>query len=218
MQKQTTDSHGRFDPDAGHWTGAIGLITRGEADCAIGNFGFTLSRSGAVQYGLVPTYPEAFRMVFVSPIWPASFGWMGVFQVFQMDAWMGMQVNVVYCLLDNTLSVFFIGEPFHCHCRDCPHHGLWQPSSTPHQPFSLQRFGLDPHPFLRERIHLSQSGPVLRPIAIHGPLLLAAVRRRTVLRLHVQPQVHAHPAPQGNAAGHAKKAGNQFFIYSPLFS
>ncbi len=103
---KATASHGRFDPETGLWTGAIGLITRGEADCAIGNFGFTLSRSGAVQYGLVPTYPEAFRMVFVSPIWPASFGWMGVFQVFQMDAWVGIQVNVEYCAMEN--AMFFL--------------------------------------------------------------------------------------------------------------
>ena len=64
-----------------------------ETDCAVGNYALTMSRNEVIQYGQIPTYPEGFRMIFVSPMRPKTFKWTGVFYVFGVEVYIGLLVK-----------------------------------------------------------------------------------------------------------------------------
>ncbi len=80
-----------------------------ETDCAVGNYALTISRNQVIQYGQIPTYPEGFRMIFVSPMRPKTFKWTGVFYVFGVEVYIGLLVNNMasYLKYESMGKIFF---------------------------------------------------------------------------------------------------------------
>ncbi|KAJ8679007.1 hypothetical protein QAD02_014794 [Eretmocerus hayati] len=118
------DPYGCYDSDSGEWTGAIGRLTRGEADLGMADFTMTKERLDAIDF----THPVLLSRNYLYMRQPegSALQWFSYFRVFNADVWIAIKLLYTFSFLIISLMRTIVKErPTLPHYNSDTYLGVW---------------------------------------------------------------------------------------------